>query len=204
MRCNFVNLGLNDTYIVRAGSSVYYLRVYRYGWRTKAEIQAELDLLTYLRRRRLPVSWPLRRKDGAYLTRIAAPEGPRYAALFTNAPGKQAYPLNLKQSCSYGELAGRLHVCLDKAPDDDRRFHLDCPHLVDAPLRYIEPFLEHRKKDFDYIKGVGNELKLKIDDLLPKTKPEYGNCHGDRHGGNVNVDKNGNMTLYDFDCYGYG
>ena len=138
------------------------------------------------------------------LTRIAAPEGLRYAALFTNAPGKQAYPLNLKQSCSYGELAGRLHVCLDKAPDDDRRFHLDCSHLVDAPLRYIEPFLEHRKKDFDYVKSVGNELKLKIDDLLPKTKPEYGNCHGDHHGGNVNVDKNGNMTLYDFDCYGYG
>ena len=65
IQCNFLHQGLNDTYIVKAGSSVYYLRVYRYGWRTKAEIQAELDLLTYLRRRRLPVSWPIRRKDGA-------------------------------------------------------------------------------------------------------------------------------------------
>ena len=32
--------------------------------------------------------------------------------------------------------------------DDDGRFHLDCSHLVDAPLCHIEPFLEHRRKDF--------------------------------------------------------
>lgn len=203
VRCNLLNHGINDTYIVKARSSTCYLRVYRYGWRTHAEIQAELDMLVYLHRRHLPVSYPINRKDGLYLTQIAAPEGVRYAALFTGAPGKKIR-MDTRNSGSYGELVGRIHVCLDKAPDDDRRFHLDLSHLIDEPLRHVEPFLEHRRKDFDYIKGVGNELKLKVNGLLPKTRPEYGNCHGDHHGGNVHIDKDGDMTLYDFDCYGYG
>ena len=83
-------------------------------------------MLAYLHRRGISVSWPKKRRDGSYLTRIAALEGVRYAALFTGAPGRQA-DLNLKQICSYGELAGRMHLCLDKAPDDTRRFHLDLP-----------------------------------------------------------------------------
>ena len=33
IRCHFFNKGLNDTYVVKAGASTYYLRVYRYGWR---------------------------------------------------------------------------------------------------------------------------------------------------------------------------
>jgi len=204
VRCNFLSLGVNDTYRVKAGSSTYYLRVYRFGWRTKAEIQAELDMLTYLHRRHLPVSYPLKRKDGQYLNRIAAPEGIRYAALFTNAPGEQK-SLNIRQSDSYGELAAQMHACLDKAPDDDRRFHLDSSHFIDEPLQLIAPFLDHRKKDLDYLDRVGHELWLKIDDLLPeKKKPEYGCCHGDHHGYNVNIDKDDRMVVYDFDCYGYG
>ena len=150
IRCHFLQLSQNDTYQVKAGSSVYYLRVYRFGWRTKAEIEAELDMLTYLHRRHLPVSYPIKRKDGQYLNRIAAPEGIRYAALFSNAPGKQEN-MTIKQSGSYGELVAQIHVCLDKAPDDLRRFHLDSSHFIDEPLQHIEPFLDHRRKDFDYL-----------------------------------------------------
>lgn len=76
--------------------------------------------------------------------------------------------------------------------------------IIDEALYYTEPLLEHRKEDFDYLTRVGRELWERIEDLLPKTKPEYGNCHGDHHGGNLHVDENGKMTLYDFDCYGYG
>lgn len=205
IRCQFLNLGVNDTYRVKAGSSTYYLRVYRFGWRTQAEIQAELDMLTYLHRRHLPISYPIERKDGRYLNRIAAPEGVRYATLFSHAPGEQKEEMNIKQSGSYGELVAQIHAFLDKTPDDDRRFHLDSSHFIDAPLQHIAPFLDHRRKDFDYLDRVGRELWLKINDLLPeKKKPEYGNCHGDHHGHNVNIDRDGNLTLYDFDCYGYG
>ena len=203
VRCYLLNPGLNDTYVVTAGSSIFILRVYRHGWRTKAEIQAELDLLIHLHRHRVPVSWPLKRKDGSFLTRIAAPEGVRYAALLTYAAG-QPVDLNEKNCVSYGEVLGQIHTCLDKRADDPRRFHLDRAYLVDEPLRCVEPHLEHRRADFDFLVGVGEALKSKLDGLLPTTRPEYGCCHGDLYGGNVHIDERGRMTVYDFDCCGYG
>ena len=202
IRCHFFNKGLNDTYVVKAGASTYYLRVYRYGWRMRAHIQAELDMLAYLHQHQLPVSRPLQRSDGRYLTRVLAPEGTRYACLFTNAEGSPP-TMNDRHSRAYGELVGQIHDCLDERGVDERRFHLDLGHLIDEPLQHIGPFLAHRKKDVDYLKRVGEELKGRIEALLPKTKPLYGNCHGDHHGENLCIDKNGHMTLFDFDCYGY-
>ena len=164
IQCDLLAIGCNDTYEIKAGRSIYYLRVYRYGWRSKAEIDAELDMLCYLHRQRLPVSRPIKRKDGAYLTRIAAPEGTRYAVLFTNAPGKQAFnpptqfDMTVAQCRTYGELVAKVHAALDKAPDDKRRFHLDYAHLVEEPLAHIEPFMAHRKADFDYVQNVGRQL----------------------------------------------
>ena len=57
----------------------YFLRIYRYNWRSKAEIEAEVGMLNYLARRGNPISRPVKKRDGGYLTRIAAPEGTRYA-----------------------------------------------------------------------------------------------------------------------------
>ena len=202
-RCYFLNPGLNDTYAVTAGSSQYILRVYRHGWRTKAEIQAELEMLTYLRRHKLPVSYPIKRKDRSILTRIAAPEGVRYAALFSYAPG-QPMELNARNSRAYGELLARMHRCLDQCDEDHRRFHLDLGYLVDDSLRYVTPCLEHRRKDLDFLMKIGSELKSRLDGFLPLTRPEYGCCHGDHYGGNVHVEEQGGMTVFDFDCYGYG
>jgi Ser/Thr protein kinase RdoA (MazF antagonist) len=203
VRCYFLNPGLNDTYAVTAGSANYILRVYRHGWRTKAQIQAELEMLTFLRQHKLPVSYPIKRKDDSFLTRIAAPEGVRYAALFTHAPG-QPIELNRTNSRSYGELLARIHVCLDQRDEDPRRFHLDLGYLVDDSLGHVTPHLQHRRDDLDFLVNVGTELKSSLQGLLPLTRPEYGCCHGDHYGGNVHVDERGGMTVFDFDCYGYG
>jgi len=204
IHCRVCNRGVNDTYRAKHKTGVRYLRVYRYGWRTKAQIEAELDMLTYLHRRRLPVSHPVKRKDGRYLTRIAAPEGTRYAAVFTEAPGEWKR-LGLKGSERYGELAARMHACLDERPEDPRRFHLDRAHFIDEPLRYVTPMLAHRESDLDYLQKTGVDLWQRVDELLPeRRKPEYGNCHGDHHGGNLHTDGSGLQTVFDFDCYGYG
>jgi len=202
--CNFLHRGVNDTYVVRSGTARYYVRVYRYRWRTKSQIEAEVDMLDYLARKRQPVSRPVRKKNGTYLTRIAAPEGSRHAVVFTEAPGKAHHPYNAARSRQYGELAGRIHACLDWRPVDERRFHLDLAHLIDEPLRQIEPFLQHRRQDLAYLARVGAELKSAMDGLLPRTPPHYGCCHGDHHGYNVHRDEHGRMVLFDFDCYGYG
>ena len=43
-----------------------------------------------------------------------------------------------------------------------------------------------------------------VEALLMRSKPEYGICHGDLHGGDVSYDDEDQPTLYDFDSSGCG
>ena len=203
LTCSFLQRGVNDTFTVQAGSSTYYLRVYRCGWRKKSAIEAEVDILNYLARNKQPVSHPVRKKSGAYLTRIAAPEGTRYAALFTEAAGGPP-DYNAANCRQYGEIVAGMHSSMDRRREDSRRFEIGLTHLIDEPLGHLKRFLGHRQDDVVYLRDIGARLKSRIDGLLPKQIPEYGCCHGDHHGFNVHQDEVGKMVVFDFDCYGYG
>lgn len=91
--CQIYKRGLNDTYLVKTEQERYILRVYRYGWRTKQEIDFELELLVFLHEQKQPVAYPLKREDGTFTTAIIAPEGERYAAVFSYAPGRAVIEL---------------------------------------------------------------------------------------------------------------
>ena len=203
IQCYFFRTGMNDTYVVRTATGNYFLRVYHCNWRTQQDIEAEIDLLNYLREQDLAVSAPVKSADGRYVQLINAPEGLRFSVLFAEAEGK-LLPMNNKQCRSFGQLVGRIHVVSDGMEKAHNRLHIDLQHLVGEPLDFIEPFLEHRKGDLDYLNNIGRELSEAIESLLPKTRPEYGICHGDLHEGNVHFDNDGDMTLFDFDCFGYG
>ena len=160
-------------------------------------------MLNYLKSQGQPVSYPMPMDDGEYLTVVDAPEGVRYVVLFTEAAGK--LPEFTYDECrQYGELVASLHACMDKQPEDKRRFHLDFRHLVDEPLIHIAPFLAHRPEEFERLQQTCEHLKSELDGLLQQSTPQYGCCHGDHHGDNVHLDDTGRMTVFDFDCYGYG
>ena len=163
-------------------------------------------MLAYLRRHRHPVSGPVKRRDGAYLTRLSAPEGSRYAVLFTDAPGKVP-SANLGRSRECGSIMARMHLDLDRRRRDRRRQDLDWDCLINTPLIRVRPLLSHRQADYDYLTETADRLKTQICQLLPKTPPAYGWIHGDIgfiQGGNVHADGDGNLTLFDFDFCGYG
>ena len=200
VRCNFFRQGMNDTYVVHAGQARYYLRVYSANLRTQSEIEAEVSMLRFLRDQGIPVSCPIARKDGLFLTALRAPEGLRYACLFTNAPGRpvDGAPDKIRR---LGQLAGRLHQALDKMPAQDRS-DLDLSCLVDKPLESLRRFIGPQDEDYEYLSEVSTVLGSKIHELLPASGPQYGYCHGDLHGSNVRIEQDGEMTLFDFDCYG--
>lgn len=54
-RCCLHKRGLNDTYLVETDAEPYILRIYRSNWRSKDEIDFELELLTFLHQQRLPL-----------------------------------------------------------------------------------------------------------------------------------------------------
>ncbi|MAF08964.1 hypothetical protein CMK11_00800 [Candidatus Poribacteria bacterium] len=202
LTCEFMGAGLNDTYRVRSGASTCYLRVYAHGWRERHDIGAEVELLNHLHRHELPVSYPIATRDGDYIVPLNAYEGVRHAVLFSAAEGGPREE-NDGRSHGYGRLIAQVHVCADLIPTMSKRFHLDHEFLLDSPLRSLEPFLAHRRKDLDYLADIARSLRARADELLSKEPPEYGICHGDPHIGNLHYRDDGAATLFDFDCFGY-
>lgn len=144
VRCQFIQKGVNDTYEIESGSERLYLRVYRSGWRAKSEIEAEMAMFDLLDKHKQPVSRPVRRRDGAFLIQLRAPEGVRYAAIFTGAL-REEQGFTISRWRQLGPLTANLHRNLDSMPVDNRRFHIDPKHLLDEPLQVISPFFERRK-----------------------------------------------------------
>ena len=111
-QCQFWNRGLSDVYLVTTRSQPYVLRVSHHHWRSRSEVDFELELLDFLRQRQVPVAYPLRTREGQLSIEINAPEGNRYAALFTYAPGSIALgDLNVNQAHALGRTLATLHHC---------------------------------------------------------------------------------------------
>jgi Ser/Thr protein kinase RdoA (MazF antagonist) len=202
-RCRFHARGLNDTYKIetRSGES-YFLRVYRAGWRTRGQIEAELDVLQHLARGDVSVSTPVVRTDKALLTPLDCAEGARWAVLFTAAPGEEVdfKSYTQEQAGRYGEAAAAIHRAADSVAENFQRAPLDLDLLLNEPLSLIEPVITHRPDDVSYLEDLANQLRSNVGNAAGL---ERGFCHGDLHGHNAGyADKT--FTVYDFDCCGWG
>jgi Ser/Thr protein kinase RdoA (MazF antagonist) len=203
LECHLFRININDVYVVNSGSATYYLRISRHGWRTREDIEEEIHLLNFLQDNNIPVSLPIKSRGGEYLQEINAPEGIRRAVLFSNAEGIPHDILNQKQCFIFGQTAGRMHRCTDKITGNYKKSHIDQKNLIEEPMDSLSHFLAHQEKNLDYLKAIAEELKKRLN-RLPRTPPGYGICHGDFYAKNGHFNMNGNLTLFDFDHFGYG
>jgi len=207
IRCRFFRRSMSDVYLVDTGDASYVLKVYMHGRHSRPELEAEVSLLNDLLGCDVPVAAPVKNIDAGYLNEIDAPEGTRYAVLFEAVTGDEPRETNLEHSRAFGQLAGRLHQCADRLGSEGKEYsrgHLDEKHLIEEPLGYLEPYLQHRPGDREYLRGLASELIAELHSRLPRTSPEYGMCHGDLHTGNARFDRHGRLTLFDLDSCGYG
>ncbi|MCJ7738756.1 MAG: phosphotransferase [Anaerolineae bacterium] len=202
--CRFFRKGICDTYKVETSDQAYYLKVYKHGRRTRTDVTEEVRLLNHLAANGVSVAKPVMRQDGHYVSQLAAPEGTRYAVLFEAAHGVAGHEGNRSRIEAFGEMVGRMHRAADQMREPYRRSHLDMRHLVDDNLPAIASLMAHRGPDFSLIGRIAEECRHRISQLLPKSKPEYGICHGDLHGGDVCYGENHTPVLFDFDSSGYG
>ena len=204
--CRLLKRGLNDTYLVETEQNRYILRVYRYGWRTKEEIDFELELLNFLHKSNLAVSYPIEKLIGGFTTVIAAPEGTRYTALFSYAAGKAVDKrLDSEQSRKLGETVATIHETTNNFKSNFIRPELNNEYLLDASINAVSLLYKHRENDIDYLYKQAENLKSKLIALnLPKCPPFYGVCIGDVHSGNTHFTQFNQPTLFDFDQCGYG
>lgn len=206
LSCRLYKRGLNDTYLVETEQDKYILRVYRRGWRTKQEIDFELELLAFLHEHDMPIAYPITRIDNGFTKELVVPEGRRYAAVFSYAPGKAVNEkLNTRQSRCLGEMLAILHDVMDDFKSNFSRPALSSEYLLDWSMNFIKPLFQHRQNDINYIQKQIEKTKLTLTKLkLPCSAPAYGICVGDVHPGNTHFTELDEPTLFDFDQCGYG
>lgn len=202
--CCFFAEGLNDTYKVTAALGTYYFRVYRANWRRLCDVEAETDLLEYLSGKGLQISSPVKMEDRTYVSSFNAPEGIRYAVLFTEAQGDWVDHNNRNQAYRYGQWVGQFHRLSDSSGRALPRFHLDNSHMFTEPLAHICRVFPHKAEHLQYIESIGGKLVQRLDEILERSEPYIGICHGDLHWGNVHFIGGKEPVVYDFDCWGYG
>lgn len=202
--CQFWNRGLSDVYRVETKANFYILRISHTQWRSKADTYFELEFLDFLQRRRIPVAYPLRTRQGHLAVELEAPEGKRYAALFIYAPG--AIPLgdlNSQQSYRMGQILAQIHASGLEFQTPYTRPALDLSHLLDQSLETISPFLKRRSGDLQYLQHQVGQIRHALQSL-PQESPFWSVCWGDPHSGNAHFTAENQATLFDFDQCGPG
>ena len=203
----------NDHYKVIVGDTIYAARIYQFGphlHRQESDYEYELDWLTFLKEHDLPVSYPIQRKDGSFLGSVEAPEGKRYFALFSYAPGKPMDVFNSEQLFTMGATMAKIHITSNDytAPYERRVMNLD--FLVDRPIARLTRILSekpHRARDLDLLISSAKEAKEEILEIInnPSTTPDgWGPIGGDFHSTNTFFTDDMSPTFFNFDLCGFG
>jgi len=202
----FFQAGFNDTYRIETlDGQAFFLRVYRHGWRTRDEALYELDVLDHLHRKNIAVAYPIAARDGSFLHEVAAPEGPRFIALFALARGHGLSYEGAPEPVArrYGAAVAAMHNALDDFESPHPRFRIDLDHLLEKPLAHVKPILSRRTEDWRYVRRFVGAVRSAIQ-ALPESALEQGVCHGDLQCYHAHEDADGTLTFYDFDCGGFG
>jgi Ser/Thr protein kinase RdoA (MazF antagonist) len=202
VRCQLIKAMICDTYRVTTMSASYILRIYRYNWRTIAQINSKMDFIDYLASKGMSVAEAVIRKNGDRLLPLNAIEGKRYAVLFTYVEGNILGD-DIQTANRYGCAIAQVHFFGDTFSTELARPDIDSHLLLDQPLEALDIVLAHRLGDIRYLHRISDMLKARLAPLSMK-KPEYGLCHGDVDSSNALVSADGQITLLDFDFCGSG
>lgn len=200
----FLKRGFNDTYSINHATGVkYILRVYKYNWRSFESIQTELALLKYLKENGVPVSYPIADHQSDLIQTIHAPEGIRYAVLFSFAPGVQVKKLNAEQAYLLGAQTGKMHLLTQNKSIGVTAHNYDIRPQFETTLKTLKPILTHYVQQYEYLVHLQTEFLTKFKSI-DKTQVATGICHGDLQAENFHVSSKNEFTFFDFDFFGTG
>lgn len=204
-RTSYLLRGMNDTYLVTTPEKKYVFRVYRGDWRgNESEVSFEMELLHHLDQNGISVSLPIPDQQGNLIQKLQAPEGTRYAVLFTFAEGTEKGIDTEEISERFGQTVAEIHLKSDSFHTTSSRQELTLDYLIHQTLEAVQPHMQHRLEDFQEFIQIAAKLENSLRELGLDTL-DWGICHGDLHGNtNVSYMDDLTMTHYDFDLCGYG
>lgn len=199
--CKLLRTGINHTYLIFEHEIKYVLRVYSCGWRSKQEVVEEIKLLTHLKENKLSISYPVPDKNGGFIQEINAPEGTRYAVLFTYAKGGKVRFMDTATCASVGALMAQIHHLTGNTKAE--RTLYDRNSLLRLPYEYAKSYFSEELPEMKFIKKTWDNVGKSFEQADPKNI-QTGVVHMDIWYDNMNISNQKEVTLFDFDFCGNG
>jgi len=199
--CRLLKTGINDTYLITSEDIKYVFRVYSLNWRFEKEIEEEIRLLNLLKENGIPVSYPITDTAGNYIHELAAPEGKRYGVTFSFAKGEKMLNLPVDVHFKIGEIMAKMHQ-LTVNLKLERVNYSPKVILVDS-FDQLKKFLSIDTEEMSFMSSAQQYLLNELTNA-DADKIRNGVVHLDIWFDNLGIDKNGEVTLFDFDFCGNG
>lgn len=203
--CLFEYHGLNDIYQCISGSTPYFFKIFSREDVDRQAIEAEVEIVNFLKKTGLSVAYPIAQNDGDFLLPINTPERTRFGIMFTAAEGIPIHydKLSEREMIIIGSLISNMHSILDSMPSSPQRWKLDEHLFLDRSLELLAKYSRiNPQVDLPFLQQVVKELKERIQ--RNANNWNWGLCHGDIYTGNIHRRNDGNLTLFDFDFCGFG
>ncbi len=202
--CIFIRHLANHVYQSTQIDQKVILRLSSTSYRSRDEIESELNWVEYLHQNNMTVSRPILSVNNQNIELLTNSNGEYYACLFSFANGK---PLDATKEIS--------QVLLNKWIQTAAEFHnLSVNYDIRQSAHRSQWNTESVYRDVE-LAILGNEFEANnafVNDFkraslwlksLPQTKSNFGLIHADFHLGNFFADETGNLNVFDFDdcCY---
>lgn len=206
--CRFIRRSFNDHYLIQTKNGKYILRVYlnnKYYINHINDFNFELELLSFLASKNIPVSYPIRNKDEVFLTKFLYNNETRFITLFSFAEGFQINTtLENNLAISFGENIADLHRVSNDFKSEHNRYKINLNYLINEPLEILQKYCnKHNLGNLNFFMPYANYLYSQLQQL-PINSDAYGIIHGDLNPSNIHLNDNSNITIFDFDHCGYG
>ncbi|MFL5579040.1 MAG: phosphotransferase enzyme family protein [Gemmatimonadaceae bacterium] len=189
-------VGASENVVVRAavGHETIFVRLSHPKHRDEAQLRAEIDFVSYLADRGLPVARPRPAPGGQHLVAVPLAGVDTHAAAFDEAPGREIParpPPDAAHFRARGHFLGALHTAARayRAPGPERlHWHEEHAWALASGILETEPPEVRREHD-----ALRDALAA-----LPTGRDQYGLVHGDFGASNLRLD-GARLHVFDFD-----
>lgn len=202
-QCRYLLRGVSDTYVITTTAGRYILKVYRDAHRSVAEIRGEITLMDTLASGGAKVVRPIADAAGEKLLPLQAPEGLRYAVLFSFAAGGTLAEFDKEQLGIIGrEMAFNHNITATLELPWPRKAYTHETTVI-RPLTLLQPAFEEYPQGYERLQQTAARVAQKLA-AFDTEKFNLGYCHYDYFPKNFFFDGQNRFTLFDFDFAGKG
>jgi len=199
--CKVLKTGVNHSYLVADGKSKFIFRLYSFDWRSDLEISEEIRLLNLLLSRDISISYPLKDVDDNYIQHLEAPEGVRQGVLFSFAEGEKQLNFSADLHFKVGKTMAQIHQTTLNLKL--KRVSYTPKLVLEDPFVHLSQFLAADSEEMAWMVSAQEYLLNEIN-KTDSTQLRHGVLHLDIWFDNMNITKDGQITIFDFDFCGNG